>query len=545
MKKLSYLLVVNLLLITSCADETTIFEDQKDNLSVEDNQSFLVESVNLDNAGVLSITSDDKIAGKTTKIGDELAGNYPLSLIAQIVPPSFKGGENLTASHVTIDGDIAYVTYNTVDDVYVGAVDAINVRDPFKPRIVSRLYYTNADINSVAYENGFIYAVGGVDSEKSVRATSNSFVAKIPCSNGFININGGITYGFQEGFVGTDIRISGNQLFVSSGNDGSLTIYDKNSLKILKDIPFPDLRSVASKNNLIAVLDAKTGVSLFDENFNLLKEISISSDFGKAAKRTLDFSDERIIVAEGSKGAGIYELNSGRLMSHIPILINPENSSSSNNVTNAVAVNEDAILMANGGAGLSLSEETSENAKPLGIIDLDGSINYVASKGDFIFAASGKAGLQIIKMNKPQPSLVNKCVALSRYNGSANLNVNSGQKLAFAGSKSFNALNVNGELLLCGSWTVRNAININSNSVFEMNGSLMVGKNNDRKNITVNSNATFRVEGSLVIYGDLILNDGATLEFVGENSNVHISGKVRKAETAIVKGNFKDEANKF
>lgn len=72
------------------------------------------------------------------------------------------------------------------------------------------MYYTNADINSVAYENGFIYAVGVVDSEKSVLDISNSFVAKIPSSNGFINIDGGITYDFQEGFVGADIRIPGN-----------------------------------------------------------------------------------------------------------------------------------------------------------------------------------------------------------------------------------------------------------------------------------------------------------------------------------------------
>lgn len=72
------------------------------------------------------------------------------------------------------------------------------------------MYYTNADINSVAIENGFIYAVGGVDSEKSVRASSNSFVAKITCSNGFINFDGCITYDFREGFVGADIKIPDN-----------------------------------------------------------------------------------------------------------------------------------------------------------------------------------------------------------------------------------------------------------------------------------------------------------------------------------------------
>ncbi len=123
--------------------------------------------------------------------------------------------------------------------------------------------------------------------------------------------------------------------------------------------------------------------------------------------------------------------------------------------------------------------------------------------------------------------------------------MNSGQKFAFIGSKSLNAVNVNGELLLCDSCTVLNAMNINSNIVFEINGSLMVGRNNDRKNITLNSNATFRLEASLVIYGDLIVNDVANLDFVGENSNVQISGNLRKAETAIAKVNFKDGTKKF
>ena len=75
------------------------------------------------------------------------------------------------------------------------------------PRVTSRLYYSNADINSVEYNDGYVYAVGGVDAEKSITATSNAFVAKIPVSGGRMNTSA-IIYGFQEGFNSTDIEVS-------------------------------------------------------------------------------------------------------------------------------------------------------------------------------------------------------------------------------------------------------------------------------------------------------------------------------------------------
>ncbi|SMC71915.1 LVIVD repeat-containing protein [Cellulophaga tyrosinoxydans] len=545
MKRVSLLLAFTLVFISSCSDETTVFEDSNSNLSLQDNQDFLNQSISFEKAGVLDITSNDAVSGKTGKEGDELAGNYPLSLIAQVMPPSFTGGENLTATHVNIVDDIAYVSYNTVDSDYVGAIDVIDVKDPYNPKLTSRLYYTNADINSVVYDNGYIYIAGGVDAEKSVRATTNSFVAKIPVSNGKINIDAGITYGFQEGFIATDVAISGNNLYVTSGKDGSLTVYDKNSVEIKNELPFADLRSVTIDNGKIAVLDASKGVSILDSNFSILKEIGITSDFGLNSKRTLDFSNNRIIVSEGSNGAGIYNSLTGDFIEYIPILINPSGSDAADNVTNAVAVNEEVILMANGGAGLSISEEASDSTIPVGIIDLDGSINFVASKGDYIFAASGTAGLQIIKMNKPSGSLVQKCTDVIEYQGSANLNINTGEVLAYTGAKRLNNVNIGGQLLLCGSWTVRGDVTVNEGGIFEMNGSFIVGRNNGKKNITINKNATFRVEGNLTIYGDLILNEGAKLEFVGANSDVYITGKVTKANSATVTGNYTDLLDKF
>lgn len=543
MKKVSLVAMATLFLAVSCSDETIIYSDPQSDVSIESNEAVLASSILYDDAGVLDITDEATISGKSSK--NQLAGDYPLTLVAQVAAPSRRGAENLTAAHVHVVDNYAYVGYNTVEDGYSGAIDIINVSDPTNPRVSSRVYYTNADINSVKYDNGYLYAVGGFDSEKSATVDFNSFVAKIPVSGGRFDISS-ISYGFQEGFNATDVETTSNSILVTSGKDGYLKSYSKNDLSAINEVPFADLRSVAIDGASIAVLNADTGVNILDSNFNITKEISISSDFGNFSKRTLDFSGGNIIVAEGSKGAGIYNASTGNLIEYVPILINPEGVDQANIVTNAVAKNEDVLLMANGGAGLCLSEDQGNNTDLVGIIELSGSTNFVASKGDYIFAATGKSGLQIIKLNRPSDSLESSCANIPVYSGNKNLNVNDGENLAYSGSKRFKTVNVSGELLLCGSWTAINGANINENATFSMKGKFVAGRNSKNDDgITVDKDATFIVEGDLTIYGDLILNDGATIEFLGSDSVVNIFGEVTKASTAEVKGTFRDVRNKF
>ena len=547
MKKISLTALAVILFATSCSDETTVFQETlQDDVVLETSEAKLESSINYDKAGVLDIYEDISASGKSARMPEDgEAGDYPLTLVAQVDPPSRSGSENLTASHVHVVDDFAYVSYNTVEDGYSGAIDIIYVNDPTNPRITSRLYYTNADINSIKYDNGFIYVAGGVDSETSVTATSNSFVAKIVVNNGRMDLSSGIAYGFQEGFNATDVVMMDANVLVTSGQNGFLTAYNKATVEMQKEAGFEDLRSVATSNGAIAVLDASSGVKILDDNFNITKEISITSDFGTNTKRTLDFSGDQIIVAEGSNGAGVYSASSGDFIEYIPILVNPEGVDEQDVVTNAVAINEDVILMANGGAGLCLSEDQGDNTDLVGIIELDASINYVASKGDYIFAAAGKDGLQIIKLNRPSESLVASCANVPLYLGNRNLTVNANEDLSYRGSKRFNRVNVNGELLLCGAWTVSNETNINDDAVFAMNGTYVVGRNNKRKNITVGKNATFIVEGNLTIYGDLILEEGATIEFLGTASVVNIFGNVQRDSSAVVSGTFDDVRNKF
>ena len=201
--------------------------------------------------------------------------------------------------------------------------------------------------------------------------------------------------------------------------------------------------------------------------------------------------------------------------------------------------------MANGGAGLCLSEDNGTGTDLFGIIELEGSINYVASKDDFIFAASGREGLQIIKMNKPSQSLESRCAPLPNYTGSRKLSVKNGETKAFKGSKRLNNIKNSGSLLLCGTWTVRNSVLIDKDALFEMNGSMIIGRNNNRKEIKVEKNATLRIEGDLTVYGKLILEEGSTLEFIGPNNRVDIFENVDIKDNVTIIGDFVDVQNKF
>ncbi|NND78773.1 MAG: hypothetical protein HKN53_02655, partial [Maribacter sp.] len=140
---------------------------------------------------------------------------------------------------------------------------------------------------------------------------------------------------------------------------------------------------------------------------------------------------------------------------------------------------------------------------------------------------------------------VQECASLNIYEGSSKLVVNEGQDIAFRGSKRFNSLKVSGSLLMCGTWTARNDVEVKQNGLMEMNGTLVVGSNRKRKKITVEEGAVLRIEGNLTIYGDLELKDNSTIEFLGSNSVVNVFGDVKIDDNVTITGDFDDAQNKF
>ncbi len=532
------------ILLISCSDTTTVFETTGDSFQAETNTAKLTSSIDYSNSGVLDILGEQPSTDGRSRFRNEQVGRYPLSLVAQIRPPEVAGISELTATHVVIDNDIAFVSYNIVGEEYGCAADIIDVSDPEVPVLTSRIFSEVIDLNSVAYANGMVYLVGGIDAEQSADATANSIIIKVGVVNNTFDLQD-ITFAFQEGFNANDVVTDGNSIFVTSGRDGYVTEYNATTMELLNETAFPDLRSVATHSGTSLVLDASLGIRYLDDNLMETSQISIDSDFRSADKRTLDFAGDKIIVAEGRNGAGVYDFNTGVFQEYIPIASIPNNTIASDIVTNATAFNEGVILMANGGAGLSISNEENNTIQTEGVIELGGSINFVASKGDYIFAASGREGLQIIKLNRASPSLLARCANLPTYSGNADLNVNVGQDLAFTGQQRFNSFNISGSLLLCGSWTTREDTNVNEDALFEMNGIFVNGRNRRRRNLNIADGATVRIEGRLAVFGDIIMGENSTLEFIGNDNNANVFGQVIKADSAEIIGEFTDVQDKF
>lgn len=529
------------LAVVSCSDQTTVFKDDlESDLVLEENSAVLQSAVNFEASGVLEIYEEN---AQTGKAGDA-AGDYPMTLIASVPPPSYQSGDHLTASHVDLSGDYAFVAYNTVGEAYYGGVDVVDISDPHNPRVTSRLFYLNADINALQYQDGYIYAAGGVNAETSVRATANSFVARIPVNGGRMSTDL-IEYGFQQGHNATDILVEIDRVLVSSGKEGSITAYSKTDLSVLGETYVADARSMASRPGGLAVLDAGIGVRLLDADFNETLLIPVTTELGEATKKTIAWKESAVLVSEAGQGAGLYDAATGQLLEYLPIPIHPNGIEQADVVTNAVAANDKAVFMANGGAGMSLSEKSNTGADLVGIIELSGSVNYVASKGDYVFAASGEGGLQIIKLNRPGSSLEGQCAGLPEYDGSNQVVVNETEDVAYSGSKRLNSIVVGGRLLLCGSWTVSNHVNLQPGGTLELYGSMAVGQFKRRRNIIVNEGSTLRIEGDVTIYGDLILNDGASVEFLGSGSAVDVFGEVKITGDVSIAGTFRDVRGRF
>ena len=568
-KKYFYLLVIFVLSLTACTDDIEQLESKAPEPLIIVSETNLEGLTSFANSGAIGIYEnwgkDLNLPGKDddddddddndddeddheddTDEGTAASCQYALTVVFTVNPPWFDDRELLSATDIHISGRYAYVSYNKAGIDYRGALDIIDMDDPDNPRLTGRLYFANADMNSVIYKEGYVYAGGGVNADLLETADSYAFVCKIPVDGDHFDLSNGITYGFQDGKTTTDMILDGDTLFASSGIEGYLGQYNNADLSKINEIASPDLRALAFDGGNLVALEANMGVMVCDTDLNLIREIPINSDFIVDAKRNLDLFEDRLLVAEGTYGAGHYSFSSGQFIEHIPITNRPPDAVDSDIVTNAVSSNQDMILMANGGAGLSLSAQEANGAiSTVGVLGLPGSINDVDAGGDYIVAASGGAGMIVIKCNEPDPDVLDRCEDLPEYEGDSELVVQEEESIAFKGSYQFNGIKNNGSLLLCGAWTVVGVTHVNPGSLFELIGMMTIGNNNKRKNLIVKENSVFKLEGELTVYGNLILQDNATLECIGTENKINVHGNVTMGGNVSITGTFEDVQDKF
>lgn len=542
MKKRVYLfslLVISLFTFCTNNDDSNSGNEAKDN-TIEINNDITSLSKRLDytNSGVLSITGSS--AGKFSKSAESSTNSLPLVQIAEVNPPTDSNGRTLQANHVAVNGNYAYVAYTMSGEVYSGAIDVIDVTDPYKPKLITSALIANTDITSLTYSNGNLIIGAATDIDKNTALTSPAVLITMQLSSGLLTDKYTITD--LEGKVTTDVATNSNSYFATTGDRGSLFKINSATKAITAKATLEDLRSVAISGDKIVTLSGTKGVNIYNEStLSLQKSFTTAADVS-GAKRTMDFDGTKLLVSEGYNGLGVYDINSGSKLQTIALATAGED-----NVTNAVSVNEGFAFVANGAAGLNVYK-TGSQLNLLGTVNILGSSNYVKSSGDFIYVASGKGGLKIIKMEKPN-AIFAGCTDYGTYNQGQNLILNSNEVKSYSGSTAISSAMINSGAILthCGSITVQNGLTLNSGGTFNMRGTFAQGKYQQQNptELIINSNAVLQIEGTVVIWGDLRLNSGAKINFIGNDSSITIYGKVTKNSNVTITGTYKDTENKL
>jgi hypothetical protein len=553
-KILPYIAALSFLAAVSCTNDDQDFQnDQENGPILSSDAKTLSQRIDFANSGVLDLKST---TGKTTTAGD-----FPLVLVAEVAPPVYNG-KTLRATHVAVEGNYAYVSYNTEGETYLGAIEVLNITNPNAPQVVMQAILPDTDVSSVRYDNGKLYIAGA----KNIYASG----ASTPAFVGSMTLSGGmLTNVLQQtilaGKVATDVTSGSSKYYAVSGATGVLAQLSKTSQQVEVSIPLSDLRALGYNNNKVVVLSGTQGIKIYDANgLNLITSFATSSDVAEA-KRTIDFIDGKLLVSEGYNGVGVYNLSTGAKLQKLAVPTQVPNTNPADIVSNAVSVNSGRVFVANGGAGIYVYTPDNNDLKLMGSLDIKGSSNFVMSKGEYIFVATGAGGLKVIKMVAPASGAVN-CSGYAAYNGSEWLNVNSGQTLEYSGTKSLQGINVNQVLTWCGALTASQGVNINSNATFNMYGQLYQGTQNNpwnslninsgallnlKGNLTtyghmiLNSNANWRIEGNVTIFGNLTLNQGSKIEFIGSNSSITIHGTVTKNGTSTITGTYTDVNHKL
>ncbi len=353
----------------------------------------------------------------------DVSSNYILKLRAEVSPPSHEG-KTLQASHIKIVGNYAYVTYNTKGDEYLGGVDIFDITDISNPELISNAIFTDKDVSSIdvipqgAGKEHFVYVIGAENIDVNTELSSPALIERylLNEANQFKHLDEPRQITDLESYAGTDVKFFDNNIFATSGSAGGLTVLTTGMGKE-SYMEYSYARSVdADDEKLVMFSGMGGGLYVWDKSADYLAEgyAPVHIETGGAnipvSKSMVRISDDFAFVALGDEGMKMFDIAGGEMIDYIPRPAFPDNGDYDENdyVTNGVSVNvseymdnADIILVANGGAGVYVSQLTEDNEIALiGSMKFEegSSANFVEAQDNKVFVATGKGGLKILEI---------------------------------------------------------------------------------------------------------------------------------------------------
>jgi len=376
----------------------------KGNLLVNSNPSLLAARIRYINEIVPIVDSEASSGLKSTDAFPEidLTKNYAFKLMAEVDPPVYEDN-TLQATHVTIRDDYAFVTYNTRGPQWQGGIEIFDVSDLKNPVLISSAILANTDVSAVDYADGKIYVVGATGDFEEKGFVSPAFmeVISLDASMAFDKVDAIIDI---SSYAGTDIKVAAGQIFTTSGSTGDLTIFDA-AYAIEGTEAISDARSVDANSARLYVLQGQEGrVNVFDlSDANHVETYNVGGANTPESKSEIAVSDEYIFAALNEGGLSMLNLD-GSLKQSLPKPPTPPGSTDEKHVTNSVSLNGDLVLIGNGESGIhvgGLIEEKNDSLWMLGAMNFGEaqSANFVESKDNVIFVATGLGGLKILSIS--------------------------------------------------------------------------------------------------------------------------------------------------
>jgi hypothetical protein len=425
MRKSLTILIGILVFFSACNndDSTTDIQDDE-NVKIKhgdpDGRVKLKPESNIELKDIIKSTKSNsfKIESKTKTT------SYQLKLIAEVDPPTLDG-KDMRASHVYINKNFAYVSYNLEGNEYNGGVDVFDIADFKNPQLLSQALLKNVDVNSLAVKGDklFMAAAGDIDTDKYKKLSSPAFLGVLNLDNNILTDE--LTLKDVPSYAGTDVYAGTEYIYMASGDNGGVSTINAGSLEDVNYHEMKDARSVTfDGTNVIAFGAKQVAADSYDLKYlSDQGEFAGNTDWYRFTGRTTDHSKSILATSSryvympiGEDGLKIYDRNKHQVIKTFPGPEIPKELPSGVNesdyVTNAVAVvGNEILLLANGAGGVyfgidNASFEGEDDASLIQLLasaDLGASANYVQAKKSsdgsvIIFVATGTGGLKILKM---------------------------------------------------------------------------------------------------------------------------------------------------
>lgn len=403
-------LLVGLVILAACEKDTSDNQDpiqnlQEKNILVNTNSAQLSSRISKTNE-ILRVeeVTESRLKGLNEPPKVDLHKNYAFKLRAEVPAPQYDGN-TLMATHVKIVDKYAFVTYNTKGDKYLGGLEVFDVTDIGNPKIVWQAIFSKADISSIDYYNNKLYITGAQDitSMPSARLRTPAML-QVLSLNQKREISKVDTILNLDSYAGTDVRVTSDGIYATSGSNGYLKVYN-HQFDSLFAASIPDARSVDVNSTNAYVLSGQPGkISVFNKKSRSLETTLLPGGATiPESKSEIAANDKYIFSALNDGGLKVFNTN-GSLKQHILRPPTPEGMDDVNYVTNSVSLNGDLVVLGNGQAGLYIGgivNSRNDSIFLLGSIKFKEaeSSNFVESKDSVIFVATGLGGLKILSIS--------------------------------------------------------------------------------------------------------------------------------------------------